>query len=189
MKENFETALKFILADEGKFSNLPDDKGGPTNLGITLKTLVDYHHHFDYGDFDRNGDVDINDIRLLDILEEAAPIYKRYFWDRIRGDDLPGGLDYVIFDSAVNHGPRNAAIILQRAIGRWDHSFLIDGIIGDETIQAAVKWGSGILWPDIVKERDLFYRKIVARDLSQEVFLKGWLNRLARVVVNTRQFV
>ena len=48
MKENFDKSLAFVLADEGKFSDIPEDKGGPTNQGITLKNLIEYHKNFDY---------------------------------------------------------------------------------------------------------------------------------------------
>lgn len=188
MKENFDQSLKFVLADEGKFSDIPEDRGGPTNQGITLVTLIHYHAHFDYGDFDLDGDVDIDDIRLLDEPEEAAPVYRRFFWDVIRGDALPAGVDYVSFDSAVNHGPKNAGIFLQRVINRWGLSLKVDGSIGPITIQAVQGCDCQGLITDILRERDIFYRKIVARDPSQEEFFKGWMNRLARVAVNVREF-
>ena len=189
MRENFSKSLRFILADEGKFSDVPADRGGPTNQGITLTTLIHYHAHFDYGDFDLDGDVDINDIRLLDEPEEAAPIYRKYFWDVVRGDDLPSGVDYVIFDSAVNHGPRNAGIFLQRAVNRAGRKLTIDGSIGPITAKMVWECDRQGLITDILRERDIFYQKIVANDLSQEKFFKGWMNRLARVAVNSREFV
>ena len=188
MKANFEPALRFVLADEGKFSNIETDRGGPTNLGITLKTLIEYHAHFDYGDFDHDGDVDIDDIRLLDTPEEAAPIYRKYFWNAIQGDLLPSGVDYVVFDSAVNHGPKNAGIFVQRAANRQSLNLKIDGSIGPATVQAAQSRDKGQLITDILRERDIFYWKIVSCDPSQEKFMRGWLNRLAKVTVNAREF-
>jgi lysozyme family protein len=187
MKENFDKSLRFVLASEGKFSNIPADRGGPTNQGITLGILIHYHAHFDYGDMDNDGDVDINDIRLLDEPEEAAPIYRRWFWDAVSGDKLPAGVDYITFDGAVNHGPKNAGIFLQRAINRWGLNLKIDGSIGPVTIKAVVGH-NGRLVTDILRERDIFYRKIVVYDPSQEIFLKGWLNRLAKIAVNVREF-
>ena len=189
MKENFDKSLGFVLADEGKFSDIPADRGGPTNQGITLKTLVNYHAHFDYGDMDNDGDVDINDIRLLDEPEETAPIYKKWFWDVVRGDSLPAGIDYLTFDGAVNHGPKNAGIFLQRALNRWGLNLKIDGSIGPVTIKAVIGHGGSELVRDILRERDIFYRKIVSCDPSQEKFFKGWMNRLSRVAVNARTFV
>jgi len=189
VKDNFEKSLKFILADEGGFSNRLNDRGGPTNLGITLKTLKNYYADYDYGDFDMDGDCDIDDLRLLDTPEEAAPIYKKWFWDVIRGDDLPAGVDYVVFDGAVNHGPKNTGIFLQRALNRWGLTLKIDGIIGPVTIKAAATHGSSMFITDILRERDIFYRKIVAKDPSQIEFFQGWLNRLGKVAVNVRTFI
>ncbi|MHB8123120.1 MAG: glycoside hydrolase family 108 protein [Desulfuromonadaceae bacterium] len=186
MKENFLPSLKLVLADEGKFSDIPEDRGGPTNLGITLKTLINYHEHFDYGDFDLDGDVDVADIRLLDDPEEAAPVYRRYFWDSIAGDKLPAGVDYLVFDSAVNHGPKNAGVFLQRAANRQGKTLLVDGCIGPVTIKTVQGCSPHWLISDILNERDIFYRKIVARDLFQEKFFKGWMNRMAHVAKNTR---
>ena len=188
MKDNFEKALRFVLADEGKFSDIAADRGGPTNQGITLGTLMRYHAHFDYGDFDQDGDVDSDDIRLLDTPEEAAPIYKRWFWDAIRGDQLPTGVDYVIFDAAVNHGPKNAGKQLQKALNRWGLDLKVDGSIGPVTIKAVVDH-DGFLVTDSLRERDIFYRKIVTCDPSQEVFFRGWMHRLAKVEANVKTFI
>lgn len=188
MKENFEKALAFVLKDEGKFSDIPEDRGGPTNLGITLKTLIEFHKHFEYGDLNNDGSIDINDIKLLDTSEEAAPIYKRYFWDVIRGDDLPSKVDYVTFDSAVNHGPKNAGVFLQKAINMLGSNLYIDGIIGPKTIKAVCARNPESVFIEIIRRRDIFYRKIVSSDTSQEKFLKGWLNRLSNVTMNATEF-
>ncbi len=188
MKENFDQSLKFVLADEGKFADIENDRGGPTNQGITLGTLIHYHAHFDYGDFDSDGDIDVDDIRLLDTPEEAAPIYRKWFWDVVKCDDLPSGVDYVVFDSAVNHGPINAGRFLQRASNRQIGSLITDGVIGPTTIQMVARVEPRGLICDILRERDIFYRKIVARDISQEKFLRGWLARLAKVAVNVKEF-
>lgn len=187
MKENFLPSLKFILAAEGKFSDIPADRGGPTNQGITLKTLIDYHAHFDYGDLDRDGDVDIDDVRLLDEPEEAAPVYRKWFWDAVQADRLPAGVDYLVFDGAVNHGPKNAAILLQRAINRIGCGLSVDGSIGEKTIQAVKRCNTETLIIDILRERQIFYHKIVACDPSQEIFIRGWMNRLAKVAANLEQ--
>lgn len=188
MKDNFDKSLPLVLASEGGFSNIAGDRGRATNQGITLKTLQNYYADFDYGDFDQDGDIDIDDIRLLDTPEEAAPIYRKWFWDAVKGDELPSGVDYLIFDSAVNHGPKNAGIFLQRAANRQGLKLDVDGSIGPLTIWAISGRDSQWLIADILRERDIFYKKIIARDPSQSKFERGWMNRLAHVGANVRSF-
>lgn len=189
MKENFIPSLRFVLDPriEGKFSNNPLDRGGPTNQGVTLRTLKDYHAKYGYGDFDNDGDIDTADIILCDEPDEVAPIYKRLFWDKVSGDDLPTALDYIIFDSAVNHGSYNAGKLLQRALNRGFAGLLVDGWIGPKTLEAVPSLDTDSLIADVLRERDVFYRKIVACDPKQEVFFKGWMNRLSQVAVNANQ--
>jgi lysozyme family protein len=188
LKENFLPSLQFVLASEGGYSDHPSDRGGPTNQGITMATLKDYHARYGYGDFDHDGDIDTADILMLDTPDEAAPVYKREFWDRVHGDDLPSGLDYLIFDSAVNHGSINAGKFLQRALNRTARTkVLVDGYIGPRTLEAVPSLNTGTLIADVIRERDIFYRKIVACDASQECFFKGWMNRLKAVAGNVNQ--
>jgi len=169
MERNFPKSLAFVLACEGGYVNHPSDRGGETNMGITRAAYPD------------------EDIRNLTV-ERAGELYKRDYWDRVRGDQLPSGVDYVVFDSAVNHGVGNAGKFLQRALNRYGANLNVDGIIGPQTIRK-IPAGNGMLACDILRERDIFYRKIVAQDRSQEIFLKGWLNRLARVSENVKEFV
>lgn len=185
---NFDKSLPLVLASEGGFSNVTGDRGKATNQGITLKTLKDFYAAFDYGDWDEDGDIDIMDIVMLDTPDKAAPIYRKWFWDRIRGDELPSGVDYLIFDSAVNHGPKNAGIFLQRAANRQGINLTVDGSIGPMTIWAVSEREPQWLIADILRERDIFYKKIIARDPSQSKFERGWMNRLAAVGKNVRSF-
>lgn len=187
MKENFNSSLMFVLSSEGGFSNISQDKGGPTNQGITLNTLMEYHNIYDYGDMDNDGDVDINDIKLLDKPEEAAPIYKKWYWDTIKGDSLPSGIDYVVFDSAVNHGPRNAGIFIQRAANRYQCKLVVDGKIGEKTLNSVNLIGADLLIAETLRERDIFYNMIVACHPEQEIFIRGWRNRLNDVAINAHK--
>jgi lysozyme family protein len=169
MKENFEQSLNFVLASEGGYSDDSADKGGETNFGISKKSHPD------------------EDIANM-TLERAAEIYQKDYWMPIRGDDLPSGVDYVTFDSAVNHGPGNAGRFLQRASNRQIGTLTTDGVIGPMTIEKVARCEPRGLICDILRERDIFYRKIVARDISQSKFMRGWLARLATVAVNVRNF-
>ena len=189
MKENFDKSLINILKYEGKFSNYKADKGGPTNQGITLKTLQQYYGETGWGDFDADGDVDIDDIIALDTPEEAAPIYKAWFWDVLDLDNYLSGIDFLMFDFAVNSGPRNAKIILQKSLNKLGCGLEVDGILGRKTIRSLQQVDRELLIKMMLNERDIFYRKIVANDHTQEIFLKGWLNRIANLAVDVRAFM
>ena len=169
MKENFEKSLSFVLESEGGYSDNPADRGGPTKYGISQKNHPE------------------EDIKNMTI-ERAGEIYRSDYWNPVRGDDLPAGVDYVVFDSAVNHGPKNAGKFLQKAANRLMAGLTVDGIIGNKTLDM-VKSNGAILITDILRERDIFYSKIVANDPTQERFARGWQNRLSQVAVNVRTFI
>lgn len=101
--------------------NDPQDPGGITNLGVTKNQWEKFVGH----------PVSEADMRVL-VPARVAPFYRQEFWDRIRGDELPAGLDYCVFDMAVNSGPGRAAKVLQGIIGL--HT---DGAIGPETLSTA----------------------------------------------------
>ena len=120
MRENFGAALQHVLVSEGGFVNHPSDPGGMTNLGVTARTWEDWVGHAPTE----------KEMRAL-TAKDVAPLYKRKFWDAIKGDDLPSGLDYCVFDCAVNSGPGRAAKMLQEVVGVKP-----DGGIGPVTMAA-----------------------------------------------------
>lgn len=122
MQSNFDAALQHVLQSEGGFVNHPSDPGGMTNLGVTARTWEDWIGHAPSE----------KEMRAL-TAKDVAPLYKRKFWDAIKGDDLPAGVDYCVFDCAVNSGPGRAAKFLQEIVGVKP-----DGGIGPLTL-AAVK--------------------------------------------------
>jgi lysozyme family protein len=91
MQSNFEPCLALMLAHEGGFVNHPQDPGGMTNLGVTKRVWEEWVGH----------EVDEKQMRAL-TPETVAPLYKRKYWDAVRADDLVAGVDYVVFDVAVN---------------------------------------------------------------------------------------
>ncbi len=190
MKENFLPSLTKVLQYEGGYTNHPLDKGGPTNLGITLSTLKQFYDEYDYGDLDGDGDVDINDIKMLNTLELAAPIYKKYYWDKMKLDLFPSGPDFLMFDFGVNSGPRNAIKILQRSLNRYTNNAIdVDGVLGPQTMNKINNTNPKILVDSMLKERNIFYNKLISLNPSQEVFRKGWFNRLDRVSKEVQEFM
>ena len=107
MQENYDKCIETILHHEGGYVNHPSDPGGETNLGVTLKV---------YEVWCAEQDIEQKDMRDL-IVEDVAPIYKKNYWDRVKGDQLPAGLDLCVFDFGVNAGTGRSAKYLQTMIG------------------------------------------------------------------------
>ena len=82
---NFEKCLEMVLHHEGGYVNHPKDPGGMTNLGVTKRVWDDW----------TGGDADEDEMRGL-TPEDVGPLYKKNYWDRVKGDDLPSGLDLCV---------------------------------------------------------------------------------------------
>lgn len=162
MRENLETALKHVLVHEGGFVNHPKDPGGATNRGVTQRVYDAYR--------DRQGQ-SRRSVRAI-TAEEVADIYKRQYWDAIRGDDLPSGLDYAVFDYAVNSGPRRAAQDLQRELG-----VAVDGLIGNVTLAGVAKADVYDLIDRLCARRMRFLKGLK----HWPTFGKGWTRRVTDV--------
>ena len=161
MKANFDAALKAILHHEGGYVNHPADPGGMTNLGVTKRVWEEWVGH----------EVDEKTMRNL-TPELVGPMYKVKYWDKIKGDDLPTGVDYVVFDAAVNSGPGRAAKWLQACVGVEP-----DGGIGPKTLAAVKAFDTNQLIEDYAKRRLSFLMDLQTWD----TFGKGWGRRVAEV--------
>jgi lysozyme family protein len=161
MKSNFDAALKAILHHEGGFVNHPNDPGGMTNLGVTKKVWEEWVGH----------EVDEKAMRAL-TPEIVGPMYKAKYWDKVKGDDLPTGVDYCVFDAAVNSGPGRAAKWLQSCVGVEP-----DGGIGPKTLAAVAAFDPAELVEDYAKRRLSFLMDLPHWD----TFGKGWGRRVAEV--------
>lgn len=127
MKQNWPKANQLTNQAEGGYVNRKTDKGGPTNMGITLARLSQ----------ERGYPCTIQDLKNL-TREEANRIYKEGYWDPIRADELPAGLDYAVYDFYVNSGSW-AIKILQRVLRVKE-----DGIVGSLTLKAVENYPGGI---------------------------------------------
>ena len=121
MKTNFELCLSHLLQHEGGYVNHPQDPGGRTNLGVTQAVWEDW--------IDRS--VSEDEMKTL-TPSKVAPLYRELYWDRIKADSLASGLDYCVFDAAVNSGVSRAVKWLQTIA-----NVPADGIVGAETLKAA----------------------------------------------------
>jgi lysozyme family protein len=161
MKENFEQCLAMLLKHEGGFVNHPKDPGGMTNLGVTKKVWEEWVGH----------PVDEAAMRALG-QQDVAPLYKKNYWDRVRGDDLPTGVDYSVFDIAVNSGVSRAIKFLQAACGVTQ-----DGAIGPATLAAVAQQNPRELATAVCEKRLAFLQSLP----TWNTFGRGWNRRVADV--------
>jgi len=89
----FQKAMSFIIPHEGKYSDNPADRGGPTNYGISKVALEDYLGR-------KVSDADVKNMSR----DTAMQIYKKKYWDAIGADRLDPHAAIVAFDTAVQHG-------------------------------------------------------------------------------------
>lgn len=161
MLSNFPASLALVLKSEGGFVNHRNDPGGMTNLGVTSRVWEAYVKH----------PVDEAEMRSL-TPELVEPLYKAQYWDACRCSFLPVGVDYAVFDAAVNMGSSRAAKILQKALG-----VAADGIIGNATIAMVAQADPAELLELFSLGKEAFYQSLP----TFQTFGKGWLNRVAHV--------
>lgn len=164
MNRNFQRALQLVLQSEGGWAHDPDDRGGATNRGITISTARLY--------IDR--DFTIENLKHI-TTEQVAKVYKGHYWDAVKGDSLPDGVDYATFDFAVNSGTGRASRYLQEVVGA-----IIDGQIGPHTLLAVKGRPKAYVIDGLCAKRSAFLHRL-AKTPRQHKFEKGWENRVERV--------
>lgn len=158
MRENYAKSLAQVLKYEGGYVDHPKDPGGPTNKGITQAV---------YDSWQKSQNLPTQSVRNISDATVAA-IYKQQYWDRINGDNLPSGVDFAVFDYAVNSGVSRAAKTLQGVVGVTQ-----DGIIGPATIQATEAYVAMA----VTNKRLAFMQSLSI----WPTFGKGWAARIADV--------
>ena len=165
MKSNFDVSLKAVLRHEGGFVHHPADPGGATNKGITLATYSKF--------LGREASVD----ELKAILDrQVEAIYGMEYWSKVRGDDLPAGLDYVVFDMAVNSGPGRAVKLLQRIVGATP-----DGVIGPATLRLVQAWYRDRGAANCIAAYNAARQHYLESLPTFSAFGKGWTRRVMEV--------
>jgi len=161
MINNWETCFNAVLESEGgtRLTVVPGDRGGQTYAGIARKPNPQWEG---WKDIDQG---------LTPKLSVVKSFYKSEFWDKIKGDELPNGLDYLIYDFAVNAGVKRSVKTLQSCLGLTE-----DGVIGNKTLTAANNEAN--VMEKFNSKKGEFYLNIVANDPTQSKFIKGWLNRV-----------
>ena len=168
MKPTFDYAMRLLLRHEGGFVNHPKDPGGMTNLGVT-RAVWEAH---------TGKPATEADMRAL-TPQAVQPVYKARYWDAIRGDELPHGVDYCLFDCAVNSGPGRAVKLLQYVL-----HLKVDGVIGKNTMTAIVAADPVELIEDYNQRRLDFLKSLP----TWETFGKGWGKRVSEVELEAKSF-
>lgn len=158
--ERFEKALKKTLAWEGGYVDNTSDLGGKTKYGISQRAYPNL------------------DIENLD-LSQAKKIYYEEYWLANKCNVIANNaIAEKFFDLSVNLGCYRATVLLQRACRAVSGIILVeDGIFGPKTLKTVNNSNSELLLVALRVEAAGFYRLLVSKNSSQNVFLKGWLNR------------
>ena len=178
--DKFNKAVLTIIRHEGGFCNDPDDPGGATNYGISLRFLLTQPDPT-LGDFDGDGDIDAADIAKMTI-EDAKKVYFDYWWLKYNYeaiDDLV--LATKVFDMSVNMGGKQAHTLLQRAILACGIPVVEDGALGPKCFGAmssiTAAGGGDALLSSLRSEQGGFYRTLICLKPVFEKYRKGWLRR------------
>jgi len=172
--ENYDKCLELILHHEGGYVNHPSDPGGETNMGVTKRV---------YEEWCMKNDLHTKDMKEL-TFEDVAPIYRKNYWDRIRGDSLPSGLDLCIFDFGVNAGVGRAAKFIQSIIGTT-----VDGGIGPMTLGSIEAYiqieGIEATIDKYQNDRQEYYESLS----TFETFGKGWTRRVQETTASAYDLI
>lgn len=171
--KNYAASLSLLLAHEGGYSNNPKDPGGPTNKGVT-QAVYDRHR--------KAIGQPAQSVKLITDAE-VSTIYNDDYWAMVSADKLPDGVDYCIFDMAVNSGIDESIRILQRTINDKSNYYgvsktlIVDGVIGQTTIDA-VTMASAHGIDDLIEgycDRRIAFMKTLKQ---WKTFGTGWTRRV-----------
>jgi lysozyme family protein len=163
-RTNFDKIITEVLKHEGGYVDHPADPGGATNFGITLATYQSWKKGATKADLKRIS------------LAEVKAIYRKNYWDKLDGDELPSGVDAVVMDFGVNSGVSRAARYLQTVVG-----VTADGDIGKETMKALKELDPREVIDELCDRRLVFLKSIKhpkTKKLLWTTFGKGWERRV-----------
>ena len=170
MQHKVKEIISDIIKREGGYVDHPNDRGGPTKYGITMKTLSSYLKR----------KVTADEVRGLSYELAFEILYKEYC-EGPRIHTLPDDIQPVVTDACVLYGPKRAIIFLQNIVSEAGFGLIAkDGILGPDTrgrVETAYEKMGPYFINAYVEERIMFFERIVANNPSQSVFIKGWTNR------------
>ena len=161
MNRNWNKSFDLVIVNEGGYVDNKLDPGGATNWGCTQAVWEGYIGH----------KVSVDDMKAL-TKEDVKPLYKKRYWDAIHGDAIPSGLDYCLFDCAINSGVNRSAKIIQEIVGVF-----ADGAIGNNTVSAITQLNPVTAINEFCDKRQAFLESLK----TFPVFGKGWSKRVSEV--------
>jgi len=170
--------VPFILKWEGGFVDDPLDRGGATNMGITIGTWKKFG-------YDKNGDgvIDVKDLKLLEV-KDFTDILKKRYWDKWKADNID---NQAIANTLVDwywHSGSYGIKIPQRVLGTD-----IDGIVGKKTLEKVNTCNKQEFLNALYQERKEFFLRITKSNPSQKRFIKGWLNRVNDLIGFNKKYI
>lgn len=135
------------------YVNDPDDRGGETKFGVAAKANPEL------------------DIAALD-WDGASKVYEQKYWLAGKCDKLPEKVAFAHFDACINHGVKQATVLLQRAVGAVE-----DGVLGPKTLESIAKLNVDFVVSEQLKKRKELFKLIGMKNPSQSKFMAGWLAR------------
>lgn len=176
MKSEFSKALKAVLVYEGGKVNHPKDPGGKTNQGVTQRVFSAYLD---------NKNKPNRDVYTM-TNAERDDIYRAQYWNRIRGDMLPPGIGFILFDGAVNSGVSQSVKWIQRALRDLGlYAGMIDGALGVATINAIKNHPNHDQLVQAWCNRRMIFLKALR---TWNTFGKGWTTRVKHVLGTGQQW-
>jgi lysozyme family protein len=161
MINNYEFSLAQVLKSEGGYVNHPKDPGGETNMGVTKAAWSTWLKRTILPG-------EMAQLTHADII----PFYKALYWDKSYCNQLPTGIDYMVFDASVNMGVGQSIKLFQKSLGG-----VPDGIIGPNTMKLINEMNVKTMIDKYSAQKEMFYRSLG----TFPTFGKGWLARVERV--------
>lgn len=165
MKYNYDIILDEVFRHEGGYVDNAMDPGGATNMGITRKTLARWRKIVPYTKLPKT------EVKNL-TKAEAAKIYDKEYWSKVRGDLLPSGIDCSVMDFGVNSGPSRSIKTLQQCLG-----VSADGVIGPNTLAAVKRADAKQVIQEFNDRRMAFLQGLS----TFRTFGNGWTRRVSSV--------